>query len=370
MPEEARKQGLDPFCLPTTIGSLPHMDVKRGTSLVLENTPQIPSWSQFPKRSRYENMMLQFTEGLPGIVEQDERSLFDTSQAEFVDQLTQFYDQYLAATEADDVEALGSFAISRQYGAGFGEYLEQLPRHLEAHDVFMLKGQVTGPFTLGTNLLDEQGRCAYYDAQLRDVIVKSVEVKALWQINLLKKFDLPVMIFLDEPSLLGFGSQTFITVGREDILADLNAVAAAVHSQGGLVGVHCEANTDWSLLMESDLDILDFDAYDHMQSISLYPEELEGFLKRGGWLGWGIIPTLDKDAAASETVPSLLSRFEDGVKLLNSKGFASDLLMRRALITPSCGAGGVLTVELAERVLRLLRDFSATLRERWGFESK
>jgi hypothetical protein len=314
-------------------------------------------------------MMLQFTEGLPGIVEQDERTIFDTSQSEFVDQLTLFYDRYLGATEAGDVDALNSFAISPEYAAGFGEFLEQIPGHLEEHDVFMLKGQVTGPFTLGTNLLDEQGRCSYYDAQLRDVIVKAVEIKALWQMNLLKKFNLPLMIFLDEPSLLGFGSQTFITVGREDILADINAVAAAIHRRGGLVGVHCEANTDWSLLMESDLDILDFDAYDHMQSISLYPEELEGFLERGGWLGWGIIPTLDKDAAASETIPSLLSRFERGVELLNGKGFASDLLMRRALITPSCGAGGVLTVELAERVMGLLMDFSATLRERWGFTS-
>jgi hypothetical protein len=312
-------------------------------------------------------MMLQFTEGLPGIIEQEERTLFDTSQAEFVDQLTLFYDRYLAAMEAGDMEALEGFAISREYAAGFGEYLEQLPKHLEANDVFMLKGQVTGPFTLGTNLLDEQGRCSYYDPQLRDVIVKAVELKALWQMNLLKKFDLPLMIFLDEPSLLGFGSQTFITVGREDILGDINAIAASIHRHGGLVGVHCEANTDWSLLMESDLDILDFDAYDHMQSVSLYPEELRGFLERGGWLGWGIIPTLDKDAAASETIPSLLSRFDTGVELLNGKGFSSELLMRRALFTPSCGAGGVLSVELAERVMGLLKDLSITLRERCGF---
>jgi hypothetical protein len=53
---------------------------------------------------------------------------------------------------------------------------------------------------------------------------------------------------------------------------------------------------------------------------------------------------------------------------LASRGFDRDLLLRRALITPSCGAGGVLTEPLAERVLDLLRQLSMTLREQHGFD--
>ena len=136
------------------------------------------------------------------------------------------------------------------------------------------------------------------------------------------------MIFLDEPSLLGLGSQTFITVSREDIIRDINEVVAAIHDRGGLAGVHCEENTDWSLLMETDLDILDFDAYDHMQAITLYPTELHAFLERGGSLGWGIVPTLDKEAAATETVPSLLARFNEGLERLVRKSFDRDLLLQ------------------------------------------
>jgi hypothetical protein len=199
------------------------------------------------------------------------------------------------------------------------------------------------------------------------MVVKMVAMKAAWQMEQLSGFDRRVMIFLDEPSLLGFGSQTFITISREDVIRDINEVAAAIHKRGGLAGVHCEANTDWSLLMETDLDILDFDAYDHMQAITLYPAELRAFLARGGCLGWGIIPTLDREAAATETLPSLLARFEEGVERFVSKGFDRELLLRRALITPSCGAGGVLTEPLAERVLGLLRELSTTLRSRYGF---
>jgi hypothetical protein len=177
------------------------------------------------------------------------------------------------------------------------------------------------------------------------------------------------MIFLDEPSLLGFGKQTFITVSRVDIIRDLNEVAAAIHSHGALSGVHCEANTDWSLLMETNLDILDFDAYDHFQAIALYPKELDKFLIRGGCLGWGIVPTLDREAAAGETVPTLILRLEEEINHLVNMGFTRDLLLKQSLITPSCGAGGVLTEALAEHVLKVLHDLSLTLRLKYGFTS-
>ena len=231
----------------------------------------------------------------------------------------------------------------------------------------MLKGQVTGPFTLGVNLTDEAGKCAYYDEQLHDVIVKTVILKAMWQINQLGKFGLPVLIFLDEPSLLGFGNQQFITVSRDDIIRDLNEVAEVIHRYGGRAAVHCEANTDWSILMESKLDLLDFDAYDHFEAITLYPAELNRFLECGGCLGWGIVPTLDREAAASETLLSLISRFDNEMDRLAAMGFDRRMLLRQSLITPSCGAGGVLTEELAERILRLLRELSITLRKKYGF---
>jgi hypothetical protein len=66
-------------------------------------------------------------------------------------------------------------------------------------------------------------------------------------------------------------------------------------------------------------------------------------------------------------VASLLGRFEEGIGRLVRKGFERDLLLRRALVTPSCGAGGVLSEPLAERVLVLLRQLSTMLRHRYGF---
>jgi hypothetical protein len=350
----------EPCCLTTTLGSLPHSDVERGTALIFEHTPHIPAWSQFPRRAVEENMIRQFTEGMANLAVDGDRVYFDRTLPDYDEQLADFYARYLAVTEEQDEAALETFAISPEYAAGLPEFLAQLPAHTEP--VVALKGQVSGPFTLGTTLTDQNRRLAYYDDYLRDMVVKTVALKARWQIKRLGACGRPVMIFIDEPSLLSFGSSTFITIGDEDVLGDLKEVTDEIHRWGALAGVHCEEDTDWSLLMRSELDILSFDAYDHVQGMTLYPRELAAFLERGGSLAWGIVPTLDREAAASETVESLRRRFERGLDMLARKGFDRDLLLRRALITPSCGAGGVLTVELAERVLSLLQVLAAILR--------
>ena len=354
----------EPCCLPTTIGSMPHRDARRATSLMLEATPQIPSWVQMPKLGADENMMVQFTGGIPGAVREGDRVVLDAGAEKFIDQQTAFFESYLAATGEGSLAGLEYFALTPACAAGF---FEMLGRLADIEGMVMPKGQVTGPVTLGLNLLDRKGRSAYYDETLRELVVKTVAMKARWQVRRLRAFGGRAMMFLDEPALLGFGSSMFITIGRDDVTRDIDEAVAAIHGEGGLAGVHCEENTDWSVLMGTDLDILDFDAYDHLRAITLYPDELRAFFGRGGMLGWGLVPTLDPGAAARETVPSLLDRFERGADVFEGMGFDRDLILRRALVTPSCGMGGVLTEPLAERVLGLLRGLSEELRRRHGF---
>ncbi|MHB1006851.1 MAG: uroporphyrinogen decarboxylase/cobalamine-independent methonine synthase family protein [Chloroflexota bacterium] len=351
----------EPRLLATTLGSLPHVDVAGATNLLLRYTPDIPTWVQFPKLG--ESMMRQFNDGLPGLSEAGGLQYVDVAGAGFDDSLTDFYTYYLAVTEELEGSALDTFAIPWEHARGLPELLRQVDALEEPP--LAIKGQVTGPFTLGTNLVDQDFRAVYYDERLRDVIVKLIGLKARWQVRQLRQVCPRVMIFLDEPALLGYGSATFISISREDVIRDLNEVAAAIHEEGALAGVHCEENTDFSLLMDSRLDFIDFDAWAHTQAIALYPESLTGYLERGGSLGWGLVPTLDPEAAGTVTVPELVEYFDRGLERLARKGFPCDLLVRRALLTPSCGAG-TLTEALAERVLSLLHDTSLELRERYG----
>jgi hypothetical protein len=353
----------EPKLLATTLGSLPHTDVERATRLVLQYTPEMPAWVQFPKLG--ESMMRQFNGGMPGLFTVGGGHFVDTHSEAFDEALTDFYTLYLGVTEELEEEALEAFAIAPESAQGFYELMRQLAA--PPGELVAVKGQVTGPFTLGTNLTDHDFRATYYDERLRDVIVKLVGLKARWQIRTLRQLGSRVMIFLDEPGLLGYGSAAFISVSREDIVRDLREVAAAIHDEGALAGVHCEENTDWSLLMECNLDILDFDAWGHFQSMTLYPEQLQAYLQGGGSLGWGLVPTLDREAAATVTVDELTERFEHGLDILGDRGLDRALLARRALLTPSCGAG-TLSEETAERVLMVLRDLSLGLRRRYGFD--
>jgi len=353
--------------LPTTIGSLPHTDVKKAVELILEYTPSIPAWPQLPKRDANEGMIFQFTQNMPGIAQREGKIYFDTNQPSFDDKLIQFYSHYLAASEGYKDTSLEKFALSKEYAAGIYALLEAISSR-KIRPV-AIKGQLTGPFTLGTSLTDQDKRCAYYDYRLREVIVKSIAMNARWQIRKVSQIspacataDRPVAIFIDEPGMAAFGSSTFVSISEDDFLNDLGQVIDAIHAEGGLAGTHCCGNTDWSILLKTEIDILSFDAYEFFDRLALYPEELNQFFKRGGILSWGIVPSLQPDMLAIETTDSLIAKFEKQVSRLEKIGIDVDLILGQSLITPSCGAGS-LTEELAVRALQLTSDVSKTLRK-------
>jgi len=166
----------------------------------------------------------------------------------------------------------------------------------------------------------------------------------------------PTILFFDEPSLSSFGS-AFSSLNREDVVHSLNECFDAVK---GLKGVHCCGNTDWSVLLSTNLDILSFDAYGYLETLSLYPEELKSFLGRGGILAWGIVPT--SEAIIKEEAESLVKRFKKGVETLSKKG-VDQTLLQRAILTPSCGTAS-LPIPLAEKVCQLTAEVSRRLREK------
>jgi hypothetical protein len=118
-----------------------------------------------------------------------------------------------------------------------------------------------------------------------------------------------------------------------------------------LTGVHCCGNTDWSLLMRTNVDIINFDAVDYLESLAIYPEQLSGFLEKGGVLAWGVVP--NDGRINQESADDILLRLRRGVRVLEEKGVPRDLLLRRIIITPACGCAG-LPVGEVERVYEIL----------------
>jgi hypothetical protein len=348
---------------PALIGSLPHTDHEAAIGLVMDFTPEIPIWVQLPRRSG-EGMVEQFMAGLPSLRQVEGRWIVDTASESFDSDILQFYEEYLAVTEGNLDLMESRFCLLPESAPGFFVFEERLRARID-HPPLAVKGQVTGPITFTTGIRDQDGKAIFYHEQLRDVAVKLLAWKARWQVRRLSRLGLPVIIFIDEPAMAGFGSSEFIGMERGDVETCFNEVIGAIHEEGGVAGVHVCANTDWSLLLGSGLDIVNFDAYGYFDRFVLYREELAAFLKTGGILAWGIVPTGDAEAIEKCSVSELYAKWEGYLEELESLGIDRLRVYRQSLITPSCGAGS-LSIPYAEKVLQLTRDLADMIQKRYG----
>ncbi len=348
--------------LPTLIGSLPTANHQQAMDWILEATPDIPLWPQLPANPQ-ERMLNQFIEGLPGIVESEDRTYFDITTDAFSAAQLAFYEEYLKVTEHPEELLTSRFQTSPERAAGIYLLAEQAPQM--GGQLSAVKGQVTGPFTMLTGISDADMKLGYYEPSFRDIVVKGIALKAAWQVTYLKQaYDVPILLFIDEPALAGLGSSSFISISVDDISRDLAEVTGAIHTSGGLAGVHVCANTDWNILLTSDIDILSFDAYSFFDKFITCKSLIHTFLERGALIAWGIIPTAEPEIIEKESCDSLVSRWEKQAVLLSGDNWDTKALLQQTLITPSCGTGS-LSPELAQKVLRLTKEVSAALRTKY-----
>jgi len=347
-------------CLPVLIGSLPLDDHGEAIRLVFEHTPDIPIWVQLPAYKE-EGMMAQFLPGMPGLSIEEDRVFVDTANGNFDEDIIKFYEDYMAVDEGKTALSDSRFVLTADTARGFFVFKDYLGRVADLPTA--VKGQITGPITFCTGVHDQNGRAIFYDEQVRDAAIKLLAMKARWQVRQLSDFKRPVIIFFDEPALAGFGSSELISISPEEIKSCFEEIAAAVHSEGGLAGIHVCANTDWSLVLESSVDIVNFDAYAYFDRFMLYPDQIRSFVESGRILAWGIVPTLNNDDLERETTDSLVAGWNQRVEKIEALGIGRKKILAQSLITPSCGAGS-LHLDLAQKVLRLTSEVSARLSSR------
>lgn len=347
-------------CLPILIGSLPLIDHAEALQLVLAHTPEIPLWPQLPKIPR-EGMIRQFLTGFPGLIDDGKHYWIDTVSPGFAGEMAAFYEDYLQAIADPAFLQTCRFALGADSAAGFFVLIDYLKR--TQAPPLTLKGQVTGPVTTGIGVKDGSGNSIFYDDNLRDMLIKHIALKAVWQVGELRKFTggTQPIIFIDEPGLVSFGTSGFSGVSREMASLAVDEVIAAIKGAGGLAGIHICANGDWAPPLTSDTDIISFDAYSFFNNFILYKEQLSAFLARGGILAWGIVPTGDPLAVAEESTGSLFGKWRVQLESLVAFGFNEKQLMAQTFIAPSCGTGS-LRPDLARKVLAMTSELSQMVR--------
>lgn len=340
--------------LTTHVGSVPYSSAS-GLTDKLVSLLDVPAWPQLPRRSFRESMYVQYSSTLPCVeVDEEKEKIIISTRGDMTSELEAFYNPYLS----DDVDA---YALQPKYAEGFFAMLDSL-RDTKGE---WAKGQVTGPISFGLTVTDQDLRASLYNEMYADVIIKNMTMNARWQVRQLKAVRPNVILFADEPYMASFGS-AFISLSREQVVGYLDELFEAIHNEGAFSGVHCCANTDWSVLLSTKVDILNLDAYGFIENLALYPVEVREFLDRGGALCWGLIP--NNELILTETAQALADRLRAGLKLISEKASARGVdipveeLMNRSLIAPACGLGST-SVEIADRVFDTLAETGVILKK-------
>ncbi len=347
----------------SAIGSMPFKDVAHAIDVSL-NTLDVPIWPQLSAFGLKEQMEIQYSEGMPCRVidEQKGRMYFQTS-GDYSDAFAEFYENYMTAMDADAGNGdCSAMAISEEFSHG----IYALEKRLQAAGGKRpwLKVQTTGPVSFALTIVDENKRALWYNDEFRDVVVKALAMKCRWQIQKFKQYAENIICFIDEPILSAFGSSTYVSVQRDDVVAALAEVIEAVHADGALAGIHCCGNTEWSILIDAGVDIVNFDAFEFGETIAMYAAAVKQHLDRGGLLAWGVVPT--SPAIRAQTVDGLAAQLEKVMDHLAATGIDKRQIAEQAIITPSCGTGSM-APEDAEKVFAMTRDLAAAMKSKYGF---
>ncbi|MCS7180052.1 MAG: hypothetical protein N2589_03400 [bacterium] len=328
----------------TGIGSLPFVDLEENVKFVKENFKDIPFLPQLPKLNFKENMNIQVIENMPCIKLEEKKLIFSYSEEEILNAYQKI--------EENDIEY---FKISEEYGIGIYSLL-----NTEIESSF-LKGQVSGPITFLSTVKDKEGKSLIFNEIYEDVFIKILGMKGLWIAYKIEERGKIPIIFYDEPIMGNFGSAFFpIEKNRIENIYKILLDFIRKRNSDVLIGIHCCGNTDWNILLNLDIDILSFDAFEYLEKFFLYWEGIEKFLQKERIVAWGIIPSTNEIEniefeVIREKLNYMFHNFEN-------KGYNKTQIKQFSLITPSCGLAYI-NVDTAYKITKYLKFVSQYIQE-------
>ena len=302
-------------CSTTAMGIMPHRDVEQALELAL--SLDIPFWPQLPKVSLYEDMYVQASQNFPGIaIDFDkERLSFDTARFE------QELDGYFVKMDVPE-----TFALTAEYSTVFHKFLSK-----ELQGYKAVRGQVIGPVSFGFKVLDENLKPVIYNDVARTILFDFIQKKANIQYRELKERNPNAFVWLDEPGL-GYVFSGLSGYNEQQAKEDYHNFVQGLE---GPKGLHLCAEVNLPYLLELGVEILSFDAY----QIGFMPKEYAGsvaeFIKSGGVISWGIVPT-ESTVLATQTPETLAAILSDYWEVISeSTGLSLNQIAMQALVAPA-----------------------------------
>jgi hypothetical protein len=335
----------------TLLSMVPYDNMEKTAEVVLEHFPET---IRLPVVTRSFEWI---SEGMPCLEANWERGEFLMVPPEEREQeVIEFYEKV-------EQEDLDGFATTPKTAPFYYEMLERIKRS-RPPELKWITFQVPGPIVLGDTLKQRNGNPAIHHETLRDMLIKTVNMKSRWMEKWIREEIPGVQVVCDqpEPTLVVFTSAGG-SGSRDDIIQAINEGFSGVTSAAW---VHCCSNIDWSLLTDADIDVINFDAYMYWDKLSLYAEELKRFLEEGGTVAWGIVPVVD-EFLSKESVLTLLDKLEKGIDLLVQNGIDEELVASSSWILPSCETV-LLSPEKSDLAFSMTSEISRLMKKKYGYE--
>ncbi len=306
---------LEARCRTTAMGIMPHTDIEKALELAL--SLDIPYWPQLPKVNFYEDMYAQALQNFPGAVVDpvNEKIRFDT--AKFEEEMDSYFQK---------MEQPETFALSRDYSVVYHEFLR---RGLQGYHA--IRGQLIGPISLGFKIMDEHRKPIIYNENVRPILFDFIQRKVNVQYSQLKERNNNAFVWLDEP---GLGVVFSGMSGYTDIHAKEDYRDFLEYLEGPKA-MHLCADVNLPYLLELGIELLSFDTYQMKGMPREYAKAVSEFLRGGGVISWGIVPTDSGNLSQEtpETLARLLSDFWH--KVSEETGLAVEEIAQQSLIAPS-----------------------------------
>mgnify|MGYP002396036263 CR=1 FL=1 len=348
-------------CRTTAMGIMPHRDVDKALELAL--SLDIPFWPQLPNVSLYEDMYVQTSENFPGIAIDFEkgRLVFNTSR--FEEELNDYF------AKMDNPE---TYVLTTEYSMVFKRFLS---RNLQGYKA--IRGQITGPISFGFKVLDENFKPIIYNEEVKTILFDFIQKKVNVQYQELKTKNKNAFVWVDEPGL-GYVFSGLSGYNDQQAKEDYYNFVQGLESPKGL---HLCADVNLPYLLELGIEILSFDSFQIGFMPKEYTESVAEFIKKGGIISWGIVPT-ESSVLSVQTPEKLASTLSNYWEVISENtGLDSGQIAEQALIAPArCCLKDIATEtteeceisnveeKIVEKVFTFLPEISQILKERYGLK--
>lgn len=327
------------------LGSLPYESVEPATRMMEKLFDKIPYCPFFSKITIDETLLTASLRKLPGISVTDKKITFNPTATNYNQALSKL-DKAFAHPKKD---LLLPYAMQSVFSE---KYFSILKKHESPNAII----NIIGPYTLAQVLKNLSSELTIADKDFRKFVIQSVSVKVLATIEKIKEVSSKTqpIVVLEEYMLGGLG---VIKRENEDITSELvtallTRVVDKIKETGALVAVRCSEKCDWQIPIEAGVDIIAFDAYNNPNNLSIFSEQVTNFLKSGGKISWGIIPTATESIVKGTGEEHIYRRLLATMKGLVDSGVPFNLVLESAIVSPQ-GDLGHLSIIFAEKVLML-----------------